>query len=129
MPSFESLNLDLQATRRAPPVKHDLFDGGTKAAKPPPPSRGAVGSGALWDVAAAASRLDQDDTASNGSDRESSRHDGNVAGNTWAKTALEAEDEETFEVVCPACTLVCDICAIKCRGCGGSLADAELAEM
>jgi hypothetical protein len=120
MPSFESLNLDLKATRRAPPVTHDLFDGGTIAAKRPPASRGTCGSGALWDVAAAASRLDEDGTESDGSERKSSRQD------TWAK---EADDDETFEVICPACTLVCDICAIKCRGCGGSLADAELAEM
>ena len=50
----------------------------------------------------------------------------------WVKPRTAEEEEElldSFEVVCPACTLVCDICAVKCAGCGGSLADAELAEM
>jgi hypothetical protein len=129
MPSFESLHLDLKATRCTPPARPDLFDGGTTAATRPPPSLGTVGGGALWDVAAAASRSDQDDTASDCIGNESSDQDDVGVGSRNDTSVKPFEDDETFEVVCPACTLMSDICAVKCRGCGGSLADAELAEM
>ena len=110
MPSFSSLGMNLKQTRTSPVVQKDLFDGGTKLAERP------VSTGALRDVAAASLAEDDD----------------SEAGDLFEmpKTTEEEEDMmDSFEVVCPACTMVCDICSVKCVGCGGSLANAELADL
>ena len=111
LPSFPSLGLSLSESRHGPPSEM------AEAAAASP------GAARPWEVAASHSTT-EDDWAAVGSEA------GVDAG--WEGPQSKEEEEElleSFEVVCPACTMLAPITEGQCKGCGGSLADAPLAEL
>ena len=111
LPSFPSLGLSLSESRHGPPSEM------TEAAAASPDAARP------WEVAASHSTT-EDDWAGVGAEA------GVDAG--WEGPQSKEEEEElleSFEVVCPACTMLAPITDAKCKGCGGSLADAPLAEL